>query len=65
MDRTATLCVCACAKGHEQYVVVFTPATRALALRQLGLWAENPDLSFTWYDAAVAAKRIRAGAQCQ
>ena len=28
-------------------------------LRMLGRYASNPDLSFTWYDAAVLSQKIR------
>lgn len=46
-------------KGSEKYFFFWTPATRQDALRTLGRFATNPDLSFTWYDAAVLAKKIR------
>lgn len=32
---------------------------REAACRQLGQWAANPDLSFTWYHAAHVAREIR------
>ena len=47
-------------KGDERYIIVFIEATKAGAMRQLGRWAANPELSFTWYDAACATQRIRA-----
>ena len=35
----------------------------ALALRVLGRYASNPELSFSWYDAAVLSQKIRQSAQ--
>ena len=37
--------------------------SRAATLRVLGRYASNPDLSFTWYDAAVLSQKIRQEAQ--
>lgn len=46
-------------KGDERYVFHYTDANRAEALRMLGRFASNPELSFTWYDVAVLAQKIR------
>ncbi len=46
----------------QTYVLLYNQATRADALRQLGNWASNPALDFTWYDAAVASQKIRQAA---
>jgi hypothetical protein len=46
-------------KGDEKYILVFDDASVAEAMRQLGRWACEPLLSFTWHDAAVLSKRIR------
>lgn len=51
--------VVAVVKGRERYVVIYTDKYRSDALRNLGLWASNPELSFTWCDAALASKRMR------
>jgi hypothetical protein len=51
--------VVAVVKGEERYVILYNAETRAAALRQLGRWAGDETLSFTWYDAAVASQRIR------
>ena len=32
------------------------------ALRTLGRFASNPELSFTWYDAAVLSQKVRHNA---
>jgi len=51
--------VLALVKGEERYVFLYDDASRAEALRMLGRFASNPDLSFTWYDAAVLSQKIR------
>jgi hypothetical protein len=53
--------VLALVKGAERYVFLYDDASRAETLRALGRYASNPDLSFTWYDAAVLSQRIRQG----
>ena len=51
--------VLALVKGSERYVFLYDDASRAETLRVLGRFASNPDLSFTWYDAAVLSQKIR------
>jgi hypothetical protein len=51
--------VLALVKGAERYVFLYNDASRAETLRTLGRFASNPDLSFTWYDAAVLSQKIR------
>ncbi|MDO4549676.1 MAG: hypothetical protein Q4C96_00315 [Planctomycetia bacterium] len=51
--------VLALVKGAERYVFLYTEATRAETFRTLARYASNPDLSFTWYDAAVLSQKIR------
>lgn len=51
--------VLALVKGTERYVFLYDDASRAEALRTLGRFASNPELSFTWYDAAVLSQKIR------
>jgi hypothetical protein len=51
--------VLALVKGAERYVFLYDDANRAEALRTLGRYASNPELSFTWYDAAVLSQKIR------
>ena len=50
-------------KGEEKYVFLFDDKNRSETLRQLGKYASDPDLSFTWYDAAVLSQKIRATAE--
>ena len=51
--------VIALVKGGERYVFLYDDDSRAEALRTLGRHAANPDLSFSWYDAAVLAQKVR------
>jgi hypothetical protein len=46
-------------KGKERYVILFDDRHRSEALRTIGRWASDPELSFTWYDAAMASQKIR------
>ena len=51
--------VLAMVKGNERYVFLFDDERRAETLRLLGRYASNPELSFTWQDAAILSQRIR------
>ena len=57
--------VLALVKGAERYVFLYDDASRAETLRVLGRYASNPELSFTWYDAAVLSQTIRQEAPKQ
>lgn len=50
-------------KGEERYVFFYDDASRQECLRTLGRYASNPDLSFTWYDAAVLSQKVRQQAE--
>jgi len=52
--------VLALVKGKERYIFLFDDTQRADALRTLGRFASNTNLSFTWYDAAVLSQKVRA-----
>ena len=56
---TRDINVLALVKGEERYIFLFDDDNRAEALRTLGRFASNPELSFTWYDAAVLSQKIR------
>jgi hypothetical protein len=60
---TTDINVLALVKGEERYIFLFDDDHRAEALRTLGRYASNPELSFSWYDAAVLSQRIRQTAQ--
>lgn len=57
MDREIN--VLAMMKGEERYVFLYDDQNRTETLRMLGRYAADPQLSFTWYDAAVMSKKIR------
>jgi hypothetical protein len=54
--------VLALVKGRERYIFLYEDSQRAEALRMLGRFASNPELSFTWYDAAVLSQKVRHSA---
>ena len=51
--------VLALVKGKERYVFLYEDSQRATALRTLGRFASDPELSFSWYDAAVLSQKLR------
>jgi len=55
--------ILALAKGVERYVFRYDDESVAETLRVLGRFAANPDLSFTWYDAAVLSQKVRQVSQ--
>lgn len=54
--------VLALVKGAERYILLYDDSQQAEALRALGRQASNPELSFSWYDAAVLSRKIRTEA---
>ncbi len=54
--------VLALVKDDEKYIFLYDDKNRAETLRMLGRYASNPELSFSWYDAAVLSQKIRANA---
>ena len=51
--------VVALVRGEEQYIFMFDEANRTETLRMLGRHAADPELSFSWYDAAVLSQKVR------
>jgi hypothetical protein len=51
--------VIALVKGNERYIFMFDDANRVPILRQLGNFAADETLSFTWLDAAHLAAKLR------
>lgn len=47
-------------KGEERYLWIFTDANRAEVFKSLGRAASNPELSLSWFDAAVLSQQVRA-----
>lgn len=52
--------VVALVKGNERYVFLYDDESRDAALRAMARQAAHPDLSFSWYDAAVLGDKVRA-----
>ena len=44
----------------EVYMVIFPPDQGCEAIQAIGRWARNPDLSFTWFDAAALSENVSA-----
>jgi hypothetical protein len=51
--------VIALVKGGERYVFLYDDDSREQALQTLARQAADPALSFSWYDAAVLAQKVR------
>ena len=62
-DEGCAINVLALVKGAERYVFLFSDENAAETLRQTGRFASNPDLSFSWYDAAVISQKVRKAIQ--
>jgi hypothetical protein len=52
-------------KGTERYVWLYHDEDRADVLRSLGRFASDPELSFTWYDAAVLSQKVHMKAEME
>jgi hypothetical protein len=62
---TQDINVLALVKGEERYIFLYDDEHKSDALKTLGRFASNPELSFSWYDAAVLSQRIRQTAMEQ
>jgi len=62
---TQDINVLALVKGVERYIFLYDDEHKSDALKTLGRFASNPELSFSWYDAAVLSQRIRQTAMEQ
>lgn len=51
--------VLALVKNEERYVFLYDDTSIDQLLQTLGQYASDPDLSFSWYDAAVLSQRVR------
>ena len=51
--------VLALVKGEERFIFLFDDANRDETLRQLARFAADPELDFSWYDAAMLSRKIR------
>ncbi len=55
--------VIALIKGEEKYIFLYDDAHRRELLQLFSKYASHPELSFTWYDAAVLSQKVRQEAQ--
>lgn len=51
--------VLALIKGNEQYIFLYDDESSRETILVLGRFASNPDISFTWHDAAALSQKIR------
>jgi len=51
--------VLALSKGTERYLFLFSDKNRTEFFHTIARFASDPELSFTWYDAAVLSQKIR------
>jgi len=58
-EHETDISVMALVKGDERYVFLFDDENRTETLRQLGRFASNESLTFTWYDAAIMSQKVR------
>ena len=46
-------------KDEERYIFMYDDSSLDELLRTFGKLASNPELNFTWYDAAVLSQKVR------
>ena len=51
--------VIALVKESERYVFLYDDSSPQQLLEQLGKHAADPELNFTWYDAAILSQKVR------
>lgn len=51
--------VVALVKDAERYIFLYDSESAPTLMQTLGRFAGNPELSFTWYDAAVLSQKVR------
>ncbi len=51
--------VLALVKGEERFIFLFDDTNRDGTLRQLAHFAADPEIDFSWYDAAMLSRKIR------
>ena len=51
--------VLALVKDGERYVFLYDESSISQVLQTLGRYAADPELNFSWYDAAVLSQRVR------
>ena len=56
---THELNVLALVKDTERFIFLYDEESTDTLLQQLGQFAADKELSFTWYDAAVLSQKVR------
>jgi len=51
--------VLALVKDSERYVFLYDDESPGALMQTLGRYAADPELSFTWYDAAILSQKVR------
>lgn len=51
--------VLALVKGEERFIFLFDDNNREGTLRQLAHFAADPEVDFSWHDAAMLSRKIR------
>ena len=51
--------VLALIKGQERFVFLYDDESADQLLQTLGQYAADPELNFSWYDAATLSQRVR------
>jgi len=51
--------VLALVKDGERYVFLYDEKSVSALLQTLGRYAADPELNFSWYDAAVLSQKVR------
>jgi hypothetical protein len=51
--------VVALVKDSERYIFLYDSESTSTLLQTLGRFAGDPELNFSWYDAAVLSQRVR------
>jgi len=51
--------VVALVKDTERYIFLYDNDSAPALMQTLGRFAGDPDLSFSWYDAAVLSQKVR------
>jgi hypothetical protein len=60
---TSEFNVLALIKGTERYVFIFDDSSRSSLIDAFRNHAADPNLSFSWFDAAVLTEKVRSQAE--
>jgi len=58
MNTGATVCQFSLVKGRERFVARCTPGEEEALVAGLMRWAQDDEIDFDWFDAAVLARQI-------